>query len=66
MLARGYAIVRDAAGAPLHRAADVVPGQALAIEFGDGVAHATAEGGPARPAKRKPAEPLKQGTLFEV
>jgi exodeoxyribonuclease VII large subunit len=66
VLARGYAIVRDAAGAPLHRAAEITPGQALAIELGDGVAHATAEGGAARPAKRKPAEPVKQGTLFEV
>ncbi len=36
VLARGYAIVRDARGAPLRAAAAVKPGQALEIEWADG------------------------------
>jgi exodeoxyribonuclease VII large subunit len=36
VLARGYAIVRDARGVPLRAAAAVKPGQALEIEWADG------------------------------
>src|ERR687890_605271 len=36
VLARGYALVRDSAGAPVRRAAEVGAGQPLAVEFGDG------------------------------
>jgi exodeoxyribonuclease VII large subunit len=42
VLARGYALVRDDAGHPLHNAASVVPGTALSIEFADGRVAATA------------------------
>jgi exodeoxyribonuclease VII large subunit len=43
-LARGYALVRDAEGTPVTRAAQVRPGQALTLEFGDGVARVRGEG----------------------
>ena len=42
-LARGFAVVRDASGRPLLRAAEVGPGQALRIEFHDGHVQARAE-----------------------
>ncbi|SMB88658.1 exodeoxyribonuclease VII large subunit [Deinococcus hopiensis] len=35
-LARGYALVRDADGQPVTRAAQVQPGEALTLEFADG------------------------------
>lgn len=72
VLARGYALVRDANGEPLHAAAEVASGQALEIEFRDGrvAALATGEGTP-RPPARKPAKPRgalpdedSQPTLF--
>ncbi|MGR3718056.1 MAG: exodeoxyribonuclease VII large subunit [Thermohalobaculum sp.] len=53
-LKRGYAVVRDSAGAVLTRAAQVAPGAALEIEFADGRVDATAAGdAPPRPRKRK-------------
>jgi exodeoxyribonuclease VII large subunit len=42
VLARGYALVRDDAGHPLHNAASVTAGAALSIEFADGRVDATA------------------------
>jgi exodeoxyribonuclease VII large subunit len=36
-LARGYALVRDPAGQPVTRVAQVSPGRVLTLEFGDGV-----------------------------
>jgi exodeoxyribonuclease VII large subunit len=54
VLARGYALVRDADGAPLRDAAAVRPGTHLTLEFGDGKVGATADGGEAIPAKPKP------------
>ncbi len=45
VLARGYAAVFDAAGAPLTSAAAVAPGAALRLRFSDGEVRATAEGG---------------------
>jgi len=42
-LARGYALVRDARGRPVTRAAQVRPGQALTLAFGDGAVGVQAE-----------------------
>ncbi len=65
VLARGFALVRDADGMPLHRAADVVDGARLDIEFADGHRSATAGEAKAAPAKavRARAKPT-QGSLF--
>lgn len=54
VLARGYALVRNAEGAPLHAAAAVTPGQHLAIEFADGTIHARTDDA-SEPPKQKPA-----------
>ncbi|RWF62841.1 exodeoxyribonuclease VII large subunit, partial [Mesorhizobium sp.] len=68
VLARGFALVKDAEGAVIKLAADVVPGAALSLEFADGSADVVATGGGARPkASAKPAkprEPGNQGSLF--
>ncbi|RUY13987.1 exodeoxyribonuclease VII large subunit [Mesorhizobium sp. M7A.F.Ca.US.005.03.2.1] len=69
VLARGFALVRDADGAVVKRAADVVSGMALSLEFADGTADAVAISGTAKPkAVAKPAakakEPGNQGSLF--
>nr|CAD6427357.1 exodeoxyribonuclease VII large subunit [Rhizobium sp. Q54] len=78
VLKRGYAVVRDAGGRPLTRAAAIGAGQALAIEWADGRVSAVAGAEaatvpPPTPAtevprkKPKPAtvsEPPKQGSLF--
>ncbi len=45
VLRRGYAVVSDAAGHALTRAADVAPGARLRLRFADGEVHATADGG---------------------
>jgi exodeoxyribonuclease VII large subunit len=64
VLARGFALVRDGDGYPLRAAAEVEPGQALALEFADGSVRVTADGG--RAAKRRPAPTgVEQGTLFD-
>ena len=73
VLARGFALVRDAAGAPLRTAAAVGPGAMLDIEFADGRIAAATTGAirtPApepsprlRRARRAPADPA-QGKLF--
>jgi len=52
-LARGFALVTDAAGEPVRNATDVAPGAALGIEFADGRITARAEGGGARPRRTK-------------
>jgi exodeoxyribonuclease VII large subunit len=52
VLARGFAVVRDAAGKALPIAASVSPGAKLQLEFSDGIVAATADA------------PKKQGTLF--
>ena len=44
VLARGFALVRDAADRPLRRAAEVRPAQPLRVEFADGIVTATASG----------------------
>jgi exodeoxyribonuclease VII large subunit len=63
VLERGFAVVRSAAGKPLRRAADVPPGQRLAIEFADATVRATAEG--ASKPQRRLSELFKQRTLFD-
>jgi exodeoxyribonuclease VII large subunit len=66
VLARGFTLVRDAAGAPLLRAATVAHGQALRIEFADGEIGATADGhAEPQPKRGKPrAGKDDQGSLF--
>ncbi|TIQ15706.1 MAG: exodeoxyribonuclease VII large subunit, partial [Mesorhizobium sp.] len=69
VLARGFALVKDADGAVIKQAAEVVPGMALSLEFADGTADAVATSGAARPktiAKpgAKAKEPGNQGSLF--
>ena len=63
VLARGYALVRDADGDPVSSAAAVHPAQALAIEFADGIVRTTADG--PRP-KRRVSIGVVQGSLFEA
>lgn len=69
VLARGFALVRDADGAVIKQASDVASGMALSLEFADGIADAVAISGTAKPkAVAKPAakakEPGNQGSLF--
>jgi exodeoxyribonuclease VII large subunit len=60
VLARGFALVRDAEGHAVTAAARVAPGAALRLTFADGEVRATADGGPAR---RKSMAP-EQGSLL--
>ncbi|MGX9146440.1 exodeoxyribonuclease VII large subunit [Mesorhizobium sp. 128a] len=56
VLARGFALVKDAEGAVIKLAADVTPGAALQLEFADGTTDAVAAGGTGQPeAVAKPA-----------
>ena len=78
VLARGYALVRDAAGRPLRTAAMVGAGARLDIEFADGhvaaVAAGGGDGGAASPSGEPPGKPRRrrepggsgssQGSLF--
>ena len=76
VLARGFALVRDEAGHPLHAAADVGSGTHMSIEFADGRIGVTADAGAviatpqpaareAKPAAPKRAvKPVDQGSLF--
>ena len=78
VLARGYALVRDEAGHPMHSAADVASGARMSIEFADGRVGVTADGDrtaptpSSQPAAREPkpaapkraAKPVDQGSLF--
>ncbi|MCG2627882.1 exodeoxyribonuclease VII large subunit [Bradyrhizobium sp. WYCCWR 13023] len=58
VLARGFALVRDEAGHPLHSADSVGPNARIAIEFADGRVGATADADrPAPTVKRAPAQP---------
>jgi exodeoxyribonuclease VII large subunit len=58
VLKRGFALVRDASGQPLHAAAGVTPGMRLDIEFADGRVAATADGAA---ASFTPARPRNKG-----
>ncbi len=68
VLARGYALVRDANKKPLRLAAEIPDGVELDIEFHDG--HKSAVAGPAKTAKpvrrgaAKPARKREQDSLF--
>jgi exodeoxyribonuclease VII large subunit len=76
VLARGFALVRDAGGMAVHAAAAVAPGAHLSLEFADGRVSATADAdrpaaaAPAKPAISEPrsprrvAKPVGQGSLF--
>jgi exodeoxyribonuclease VII large subunit len=63
VLERGFALVRNASGTPVYRAAEVPPGERLAIEFADGTVRTAAEG--ASKPKRGLSELSKQRTLFD-
>jgi exodeoxyribonuclease VII large subunit len=64
ILARGYAVVRDAADRPVADAAAVASGTPLDIQFRDGRVRALATSD-ARPKQKKPREPSgSQGSLF--
>ena len=65
VLARGYAVVKDAEGNLVHQRAALTPGDAVAIEFADGAVGATIAGSP--PIKKKPrsqADSDSQESLF--
>ena len=64
VLERGFALVRDEHGQPLHAAANVGSGQHLTIEFADGRIGATADGEGTAAAKPKaaPAKPASKRT----
>ncbi|MER9951358.1 exodeoxyribonuclease VII large subunit [Mesorhizobium sp. M0047] len=69
VLARGFALVKDADGAVIKQASEVASGMALSLEFADGTADAIATSGTAKPkAVAKPAAKAKvsgnQGSLF--
>ncbi|MCA1541794.1 exodeoxyribonuclease VII large subunit [Bradyrhizobium sp. NBAIM32] len=58
VLARGFALVRDEAGHPVHAADAIGPGARVEIEFADGRVGATADADRAAPAERRaPAQP---------
>jgi exodeoxyribonuclease VII large subunit len=63
VLARGFALVRDAAGEPVRSAGAVSTNDPLEIEFGDGRVPAVATGGPAARKRRNP-DKQGQGSLF--
>lgn len=71
VLERGYAVVRDADGAPVTAAATTTPGQAVTIQFQDDSVGATLAGkapSPTTPTQPKPAAAGKkddrQGSLL--
>jgi exodeoxyribonuclease VII large subunit len=64
VLSRGFALVRDAKGFPLHAASAVPPGMALDIEFADGRVGATADKEPRTKGKPRGGGPSGQGSLF--
>ncbi|MGG5888381.1 exodeoxyribonuclease VII large subunit [Falsiroseomonas sp. HC035] len=63
VLARGFSLVRDAEGHALTRAAQVGPGQKLAIAFADGEVAATADGPPQKRGRTR-GKPPEQETLL--
>jgi exodeoxyribonuclease VII large subunit len=72
VLARGFALVRDAAGHPLRTAGSVTAGTPIEVEFADGRIAARVEGGsaaavpgaePAKPRQRRDGG-SGQGSLF--
>jgi exodeoxyribonuclease VII large subunit len=63
VLSRGFALVRDAEGAPITSAASVPPGGRLVLTFADGEAQATADGVRSAPKRRARDKP-EQETLL--
>jgi len=57
VLDRGFALVRDSAGHPVHTASSVGPNAHLSVEFADGRVGVTADAD--RPAVAAPASPAK-------
>ncbi|MGE0844652.1 MAG: exodeoxyribonuclease VII large subunit [Flavobacteriaceae bacterium] len=55
-LARGFVLVRDEAGNPLKRAAEVASGMALSLQFADDAVQAVAAGGAARKPRARRGE----------
>jgi exodeoxyribonuclease VII large subunit len=69
VLARGYAVVREAGGPPLTSTAKATPGLGLELQFQDGRVAARVEDGaaprsPARPRRQRKPKPDDQGQLF--
>jgi exodeoxyribonuclease VII large subunit len=79
VLTRGFALIRDEQGLPVHTAASIGPGDRLDLEFADGHVAAmadadrpTATANPAKPvasapkaaAPKRAVKPVGQGTLF--
>jgi exodeoxyribonuclease VII large subunit len=65
VLARGFAVVKDAEGRIVKRAASVSSGDVLDIEFADGKVAAVAGGGTVRPKPAPRGKPGSgQGSLF--
>ncbi len=79
VLARGFALVRDADGHAVHAAAGIGPGARLSLEFADGRVGATADtdrpaataastkpvaGEPKPATPKRAAKPVGQGSLF--
>lgn len=52
VLARGYVLVFDPHGHPVTAAAEARPGERLRLQFADGEARATVDGGPAKPGRQ--------------
>ena len=65
VLARGFALVRDAGGQAVRSAGAVTAGQALEIEFSDGRLAVVAGGGGRPPARRAGAKAV-QPSLFDA
>jgi exodeoxyribonuclease VII large subunit len=64
VLARGFALVRDAAGVPLRSASAIAANDPLDIEFADGRVPAIATGAAASRRRRGTPDKGGQGSLF--
>ncbi|MBX9931746.1 MAG: exodeoxyribonuclease VII large subunit [Methylobacterium sp.] len=69
VLARGFALVRDATGDPVRQAGGLGPAQSFTLEFADGTVGAVTEGRagetPARSRTKRQLKPVApQGSLF--
>ena len=64
VLDRGFALVRNAKGEPVRRAAALAPGQGIRIEFADGEVSASTEGSPAPKRSRRRSGDESQSSLF--